>query len=429
MWLAKPFYCLCSVGNGSVCELFENGELSVHKPGEIAGKSGRSVIPPVTNKPARSSLATNVLFPCRTNLILLDGRPLLFPKDVSAPFVVPSATTNENTTLLLVQGGVCVAVRVIRADPVMGGGSVRIEVQADTDSLQRNAARLVIYHYHGTERILQGSVKAALAFVTGPCFGDPSSFLKLVKEMTATTTVDSTNIWNSTLHWEKGALSATAPAGWVTVTRQTNESGSTSRVLKRMHNGVELQLPGNELEVNGEKLSFLPRSQSIVPGPSRVTPTDPKALARLVGDAFFKEAKPPGVNAGMLKWQYGAALILDGMFQSVSQFGFDDWVPQMSKYMDAYTSEKGCRGYNLAHNITMPWDRAVGDLTGLFPISFLQRALYNKELDGKDMAIANLTADHYILQWPIRLADGTFSRLVGGNWPNETSTETGSFIW
>ena len=52
-------------------------------------------------------------------------------------------------------------------------------------------------------------------------------------------------------------------------------------------------------------------------------PTDPKALARLVGDAFFKEAMPPGENHGMLAWNYGAALILDGMFESVAQFGFD----------------------------------------------------------------------------------------------------------
>jgi hypothetical protein len=43
------------------------------------------------------------------------------------------------------------------------------------------------------------------------------------------------------------------------------------------------------------------------------------------------------------------------------------------------------------------------------------------------MSIANLTADHYILQWPKRLQDGTFSRQVG--WANETSTETGSFVW
>ena len=37
-----------------------------------------------------------------------------------------------------------------------------------------------------------------------------------------------------------------------------------------------------------------------------------------------------------------------------------------------------------------------------FPISFLKRALYNKVLHGRDMAIANLTADHQciLLRWP-----------------------------
>ena len=71
--------------------------------------------------------------------------------------------------------------------------------------------------------------------------------------------------------------------------------------------------------------------------------------------------------------------------------------------------------------------RLAGSSAGR-PVSLsLQRAVYNQDLHGADMSIANLTADHYILQWPKRLQDGTFSRQVG--WPNETSTETGSFVW
>ena len=49
------------------------------------------------------------------------------------------------------------------------------------------------------------------------------------------------------------------------------------------------------------------------------TPTDPMALARLVGDAFFKESSLPpapspdaavetGGGYGMLAWNYGGAL-------------------------------------------------------------------------------------------------------------------------
>ena len=84
-------------------------------------------------------------------------------------------------------------------------------------------------------------------------------------------------------------------------------------------------------------------------GPNAV-PTDPKALARLVGDAFFAESDvscngKQGHN--MLSWNYGGALLLDGMWQSVMQFGFDDWVPKIAKYLDAYTKDPDCRGYKL----------------------------------------------------------------------------------
>ena len=163
-------------------------------------------------------------------------------------------------------------------------------------------------------------------------------------------------------------------------------------------------------------------------------PTDPKTLARLVGDAFFKEAEvscngKSGHN--MLSWNYGGALLFDGMWQAVRQFGFDDWVPLINKYLDAYTQDPECRGYKLRHNITMPFDGAVGDQTGLFPVAYLQRALYNQEISGQDMAIANLTANHYILGYPHRLADGTFSRTLTGDWPQEhgKSTKTGSILW
>ena len=99
-----------------------------------------------------------------------------------------------------------------------------------------------------------------------------------------------------------------------------------------------------------------------------------------------------------------------------------------------YVADPKCRGYKLARNITMPYDGAVGDQTGLFPIacaaaptivypssssatthhahacvrvratdsrtptprSYLQRALYKKQLTGKDMDMALLTANHYI---------------------------------
>ena len=38
---------------------------------------------------------------------------------------------------------------------------------------------------------------------------------------------------------------------------------------------------------------------------------------------------------------------------------------------------------------------------GLFPIAYYQRALLHGDVSGRDMAMANLTANHYILQYVI----------------------------
>jgi len=167
--------------------------------------------------------------------------------------------------------------------------------------------------------------------------------------------------------------------------------------------------------------------------PDHKVPTDPEAVAKLVGNAFFQEAAmdcngKEGHN--MLSWNYGGALLFDGMWQSIRQFGFSEWIPKIDRYLDAYTKDPTCRGYKLAHDIPMPFDGAVGDQTGLFPIAYLQRALHNKALDSQDMAIANLTANHYILDYPHRLPDGTFSRTLTGSWgPQEKSDKVGSILW
>lgn len=118
------------------------------------------------------------------------------------------------------------------------------------------------------------------------------------------------------------------------------------------------------------------------------------------------------------------------MYQSIKQFGFKDWSPQMDVYLDAYT-QLGNPGFDLKHNITRPFGPAVGDFIGLFPIAYLQRALSRgKATAGSpDIAIATTTADHYILQWPHRLADGTFSRKTTGDWPGEKSSQVGSIVW
>ena len=117
-------------------------------------------------------------------------------------------------------------------------------------------------------------------------------------------------------------------------------------------------------------------------------------MAKLVGDAFLKQSAPPvkngtryvcpvvnGRTCGMMQWGYGGALIFDGMYESIKQFGFADWSPQMDVYLDAYV-QPGNPGYDLKHNLSRPWDAAVGDFIGLFPIAYLQRALSQGKTAG-----------------------------------------------
>ena len=86
-------------------------------------------------------------------------------------------------------------------------------------------------------------------------------------------------------------------------------------------------------------------------------------------------------------------------------------------------------------NKTLPWDDAVGDQIGLFPINFLDRAEYYGRhpnasySNASDLTIAHRTAAHYILGWPLRLKDGTFSRTATGAWAGETSGPGGTILW
>lgn len=113
-------------------------------------------------------------------------------------------------------------------------------------------------------------------------------------------------------------------------------------------------------------------------------------LAATTADAGSAAAAAAAVAAaaggyGMLAWNYGGALILDGMYESIKQFNFSDWEPQINDYLDSYTNDKLTPGYDLARNVTMPFDGAVGDIIGLFPIAYYQRALLKGDINGQDM--------------------------------------------
>jgi hypothetical protein len=79
------------------------------------------------------------------------------------------------------------------------------------------------------------------------------------------------------------------------------------------------------------------------------------------------------------------------------------------------------------HNQTQPWNDAVGDTNGLAPIAYLSRYSYFAEnATSPDWQVAVNVANQWVMKWPKRLADGTFSRDVG--WPGQTD-KNASFLW
>ena len=104
---------------------------------------------------------------------------------------------------------------------------------------------------------------------------------------------------------------------------------------------------------------------------------------------------------------------------------------EVDEYLDKFKTDPTQLGYKILHNVNIPYDKDVGDNVGLFPITYLNRALmytgHKPGYDNKtDMYIVNRVAEHFILKFPQRLPDGTFSRHYG--WPGEMD-KNASFVW
>lgn len=172
---------------------------------------------------------------------------------------------------------------------------------------------------------------------------------------------------------------------------------------------------------------LLPAAVLALSPPPPPTP-DPAAIAVAVGDRMLKELIPLSQV-----WSYGGALIRDGLFRAAARFDVGRWADSVSDNIDRFLTDPLARGYRIVHNDTLAWDTSVGDRTGLFPITYLRRAQYFRTRrpaydNATDLFVARATADRYILGWPHRLADGTFTRTVG-SWPGESSGPGGTIMW
>eukprot|EP01116_Phalansterium_solitarium_P011687 TRINITY_DN27450_c0_g1_i1.p1 TRINITY_DN27450_c0_g1~~TRINITY_DN27450_c0_g1_i1.p1 ORF type:complete len:387 (-),score=90.19 TRINITY_DN27450_c0_g1_i1:158-1318(-) len=122
--------------------------------------------------------------------------------------------------------------------------------------------------------------------------------------------------------------------------------------------------------------------------------------------------------ASVSTWDYTSAVVTDALWVIAAVYpDLNTSTSVLNKIMDGFISTKGAVAYNVLNGITMPFDGEVGDHIGLYPISYVARARYyspNGRYDNStDLKIATAVADQYVIAFPDRLSDGTFSRSNG----------------
>ena len=169
--------------------------------------------------------------------------------------------------------------------------------------------------------------------------------------------------------------------------------------------------------------------------------------------SIWENNTPDSDDCRFIEWNYGGAITFDSIYSTIDTY-FDTNSDLMQYYstklMNPYLynwlyTNKTIPGYQIVHNETISFnssqESAIGDITGLFPIVYIDQIYYNLTKSDNNKMIINSTlnnkdvwylifetANHYILQWPRRLKDGTVSRDVLSNWANQ-SVVNNSVIW
>lgn len=123
-----------------------------------------------------TNLASSLVLPVNAGSLLLDGRVV----DGSKPFSLPAG---PDSVVVAREGKAAVAVRLFAADACAGRTPVW---QLKYDGNPQGAARLVAYHYWGSERRLEETaVRAGLVLTAGRCETDAdfSAFVSRTREI------------------------------------------------------------------------------------------------------------------------------------------------------------------------------------------------------------------------------------------------------
>lgn len=154
---------------------------------------------------------------------------------------------------------------------------------------------------------------------------------------------------------------------------------------------------------------------------------DPQDVAYRAVSAFIGQP----FTANMWEWSYGPAIQMSAAWEmTAAGWPGADWAGVLNDRLDGFITNTSGKAYAILHNITLPWDTAIGDDIGLMPIAYLSRfdALTPNASRGAspDWNIAVTVADRYVLGWPHFLPDGTISRDSG--WPGQPD-KNASFLW
>ncbi|MAS41736.1 MAG: hypothetical protein CML43_01040 [Rhodobacteraceae bacterium] len=101
----------------------------------------------------------------------------------------------------------------------------------------------------------------------------------------------------------------------------------------------------------------------------------------------------------MWLWGYGQGIMVSELYNAATQFHNSSWVAFADGVLDGYINSPDAVAYKVLHNESMPWDAAVGDHIGLFPIAYVARDDYRGSPNATDGAISHRVAEEVQRCW------------------------------
>lgn len=174
----------------------------------------------------------------------------------------------------------------------------------------------------------------------------------------------------------------------------------------------------SSLAVAGVAASVPPSDAVVAP------PSDPASVALRAVAAYLNLTVTAMRNIS----EYGPAIATAAVYAVARDFD-GPFAPAVDAFIDAFVAEPATTAWNVLHNVTVPWGYSVGDQIGLMPLPLIARArFHNISYPQSDLwTISERVADEYVMQWPLRLADGTIARSTGVAWYN--ASEPAAFLW